>query len=430
MTRWPYAGRGSFAILVPFFLTPLPAWSEYSPISTNLPSSPYYFGLAQSLQHQSNVYRLGDPQTLPAPLSRDDTVLTTVLLGGVDVGFGRQHLGANMNLRSSRYLRNAALNHSGSNLALAWEWASVGHLSGRLSASADRSLAQFNSTSGQIETLKNLQRVNQIGAEIALGGVSTWTVDAALGLRQRHFSAAAYVALAYDQSSASVGVKYRPSASLNVGVGLRQQRNEYPYFSRTTGGSFEAAAVNRSAVDLTGFLQYSGANFFNGRLSPTRSSASHGPANRLSGLTGSAAWTWLPSGHLKIQSVISRDSGLSAQAVDLGLLGAGVVDDSRITTGWRTKVDWAQSSKISLSLSLGWVQRDLVNSLIASNSPLSRKSAVDQTGLLEWGAKWQPRRQIETSCSLSVERRGSTDASVSNPLHANSWGCNAQLIFQ
>ena len=418
------------AALSLFLLMPLPAYSESSALNRNLSYSPYYFGLAQSLQQQSNVYRLGDPQSLPLPLSKDDTVLTSALLGGVDVGFGRQHLTANLNLRSSRFLRNAALNHSGSSLALAWEWSSAGHLSGRLSASADRGLAQFNNASGQIETAKNVQTLNQIDAEIAVGTVSLWPVDATLGLRQRRFSAAAYEGLAYDQTSASVGVKYRPSASLNLGVGLRHQRNEYPHFSTTTGGGFEADAVYRNALDLTGFLQYSGASFFNGRVSPTRSSASHEPANHFSGLTGSAAWTWLPTGRLKIQSVISRDSGLSAQAVNLRLLGTGMVDFNRITTGWRTKADWACSRKIFLNLSLGWVQRDLVNTLIARGSPLSRNSAVDRTGLLELAAKWQPRRQFEPNCSLSGERRHSTDASLSIPLRANSWGGNAQLAFQ
>ena len=169
------------AALSLFLLMPLPTYSESSALNRTLSYSPYYFGLAQSLQQQSNVYRLGDPQSLPLPLSKDDTVLTSALLGGVDVGFGRQHLTANLNLHSSRFLGNAALNHSGSSLALASDWSSAGHLSGRLSASADRSLAQFNNASGQIETAKNVQTLNQIDAEIAVGTVSLWPVDATLG---------------------------------------------------------------------------------------------------------------------------------------------------------------------------------------------------------------------------------------------------------
>ena len=107
-----------------------------------------------------------------------------------------------------------------------------------------------------------------------------------------------------------------------------------------------------------------------------------------------------------------------------------MVDFNRITTGRRAKADWVWSRKILLNLSLGWVQRDLINTLIARGSPLSRNSAVDRTGLLELAARWQPRRQFEANCSLSGERRYSTDASVSIPLRANSWGCNAQLAFQ
>ena len=426
--------RWTIARLSLFLLTALPAYSETTLPNRNLSYSPYYFGLAQSLQHQSNVYRLGDQQSLPLQLSKDDSVLTSALLGGIDVGFSRQHLTANLNLRSTRFLRNTPLNHSGSSLALAWDWASAGHLSGRLSASADRSLAQFNSVNGQVETVKNVQTLNQIDAEIALGTVTAWTAEAALGLRQRRFTANSYGALAYDQSSGSVGLHYRPSASLNLGVGLHHQRNEYPRFSRTLSGIFVANAVYRHQLDLTAFMQYSGASYFNGRLSPTRSRASqplsNDSADHFSGLTGSAAWTWLPTGQLKIQNVVSRDSGLNTQAINPLRLDAGVVDYSRITTGWRSKADWAWSSKITLSLSLGWVQRDLVKTPIIRGSPLSGNSAVDRTGLLELGVKWQPRRQIEANCSLSGERRYSTDASVSIPLRANSWGCNAQLAFQ
>ena len=80
------------AALSLFLLMPLSAYSEPSPLNRNLSYSLYYFGLAQSLQHQSNVYRLGDPQSLPRQLSKDDTMLTSASLGGDEVGFGRRHL--------------------------------------------------------------------------------------------------------------------------------------------------------------------------------------------------------------------------------------------------------------------------------------------------------------------------------------------------
>ncbi len=403
--------------------------AEISQINPNGAHSPYYLGFQQAVLYQSNVYRLGDQQVLPANLTRDDTLLGSALAGGLDLGIGRQHLSAKLNLRSNRFQHNPGLDHSGSELGLAWDWASPGHLSGRVQASAERSLAQFNSSLRQIETEKNVQSLNQFDAEIALGAVASWRLDASLGLRQRRFSAAAYAPLAFDQSSASLAITYQPGTRLNLGIGLREQRELYPWFSPAPAGGFTPNTVQRYQLDFSGFFQSSAASYFNGRLSPTHSRASQSSAHEFSGLTGSAAWTWLPGGHVKIQSVLNRDSWQSARAVDLGLLGAGLVDRSRITTGWRNKVDWRGSEKISLNLSLGWLRRDLVDNLLAGRSAVSSATAVDRTGLLEVGAKWQPWRQFEARCNLSSERRQSSDASLSTPLRSHSWGCQGQLTM-
>ena len=45
-------------------------------------TSPYHLGVVQSLGHESNLYRIGDNQTLPAGTSKSDNVSATSLIGG------------------------------------------------------------------------------------------------------------------------------------------------------------------------------------------------------------------------------------------------------------------------------------------------------------------------------------------------------------
>ena len=92
-----------------------PAWAQ---------SSPYYLGVAQSLGHESNLYRLGDNQVLPAGLSKSDTVSGTSLVAGVDQKIGRQRVYGSANLRANRYSSNKSLNNDSYGLNLALDSAS------------------------------------------------------------------------------------------------------------------------------------------------------------------------------------------------------------------------------------------------------------------------------------------------------------------
>ena len=156
-------------------------------------SSPYYLGVAQSLGYESNLYRVGDDQTLPAGYSKSDTVSGTSLVGGVDQTIGRQRVYGSANVRANRYANNKALDNESYGLNLALDWATVGRLSGTLSAAADQNLAQFNNrAAGGVETRKNVVRTNQVDARVRLGVVTKYTLEASLGHRNRSYSAPEY----------------------------------------------------------------------------------------------------------------------------------------------------------------------------------------------------------------------------------------------
>ena len=58
----------------------------------NAQANPWYIGAAQTLTHESNLYRLADGQTTPDGVSKSDLVSSTALLAGLDQTISRQRL--------------------------------------------------------------------------------------------------------------------------------------------------------------------------------------------------------------------------------------------------------------------------------------------------------------------------------------------------
>jgi hypothetical protein len=400
-----------------------PAWAQ---------SSPYYLGVAQSLGHESNLYRLGDNQVLPAGLSKSDTVSGTSLVAGVDQTIGRQRVYGSANLRANRYSSNKSLSNDSYGLNLAADWATVGNLSGTVSMAADNSLAQFNNrtAAGGIETQKNELRAMQFDVKARLGVVTRYTAEAGAGWRKRSYSAAAYDRYANTQQYLTLGARFRPSNLLSLGVALRLTQVDYPNWRSTNGATVEDEQIQRQDIDFTAAWQPSGASQVNLRLSPTRSRYDRNPAADFSGLTGSAGWTWQATGKTRLTTTLSRDTGQSADAVSLGIFGNGVSDESRTTTALALKGQHELTGKITLTSGLTYAQRSLRSETLFGGVSLGGLSGTDRTTILALGARWSPTRSIQVGCDVSAERRSSSEQQMSVALRADSFSCFGQFILQ
>jgi hypothetical protein len=395
-------------------------------------NQPYYIGVAQSVGHESNLYRIGDSQQLPADLSKSDTVFGTSLVAGVDQTWGRQRLYGSGNLRANRYANNKSLDNESYGLNLAVDWATVGNLSGTVSLAADNSLAQFNNrtATGAIETQKNELRTLQFDTKARLGVVTRYTAEVGAGWRKRGYSAAAYDRYENTQQYVSLGGRFRPSNLLNLGVALRLTHVDYPNWRSAGGTAIEDEQIRRQDIDFTANWQPSGNSQVNLRLSPTRSRYDRNAAADFSGLTGSAGWTWQPTGKTRLTTTLSRDTGQSADAVSLGIFGNGVTDGSRTTTALALKAQHELTGKISLTGGLTYAHRALRSETLLGGVSLGGLSGADNTSILSLGARWYPIRSVQVGCDLSAERRSSSEQRLSVSLHSNSFSCYGQFTLQ
>ena len=392
---------------------------------------PYYLGLSQSLGQESNLYRIGDQQLLPAGLSKSDTVSSTALFGGIDQAFGRQRVYGSASVRANRYQGNSGLNNQGYGLNLALDWATLERLSGTVSLGASQNLTKFNeiNTTGAVETQRNIEHSQQIDAKVRLGVVTRYTAEATLGLLQRRYSAASYARFEQDQTSGSLGLRYQPSDLLALGAAVRLTQVGYPRYRDLGAGAFEADRLRRSDLDFTASWQPGGNSTVNARISPTRSSHDRNVESDFSGLTGSASWVWRATGKTRLTSLLSRDTGQSYDAINQGIASTGSVGYSRTTTALKITGDYEYSAKIALSASLTQANRDLGRSFNQNGATLVERGS-DNSSTLGLGAKWSPLRSLQVGCDLSTEQRRSNNQLLSTNLSANSVSCFGQFTLQ
>ena len=394
-------------------------------------NQPYYLGVSQSLGHESNLYRIGDQQVLPAGLSKSDRVSSTALFGGVDQRFARQRFYGSATLRANRYQHNSGLNNEGYGLNLALDWATLARLSGTVSLAASQNLTRFNeiNNTGAVETQRNIEHNQQIDAKAQLGVVTRYTAEANLGLHQRRYSAPSYARYEQDQTSGSLGLSYRPSTLLALGAAVRLTRVDYPRYRDLGNGGFEADRLHRSDLDFTAYWQPSGNSSVNARLSPTRSSYDRNTETDFSGLTGSASWVWRATGKIRVSSLLSRDTGQSYDTLNQGILNTGTVGYSRTTTALKLTGDYDYSAKIAMSAFITQAQRDLGRSFNQGASTIVERGSDNNT-TLGLGAKWSPTRSLQLGCDLSADQRRSNNPVLSTSLSANSLSCFGQFVLQ
>jgi hypothetical protein len=379
--------------------------------------SPYYVGGALGLTHVSNIYR-----TSSASPRNNDNVTTATLLAGLDQRIGRQRLFGDVSLRNNRYAKNKSLGNDAYALNAGLDWETVSRLSGQLSLSSNRSLAQFNPGAGAPEiTKKNIEQTDQARASVRYGLASLLSLEGSLTHRRREYSAREYDAYDFNQDTLSLGLTYRPRAALSLGVAARYSEGSYPHIPGP-GGSFIKNDFTGKDLDFTAGWTVSGASTLNARLSASRRDYELASARDFSGWTGSLSWRWQPTAKLQINSSLTRDTGDETSFLNLGSLGGITSDFSRVTNSLQINSSYELTGKVLLDAGLSYAKR-------SQSDTLGLRNGSEQTSSLSLGARWLVTRSGLIGCQINHDKRNA-DAFVSTPYSANSYGCYGQLTLR
>lgn len=392
-------------------------------------NSPYYIGASQTFTHDSNLLRVTDGTTVPPDYSRADNVSSTALLAGFDQPFGRQRAYANAALRSNRYSNNDRFNNQSYSASGGLDWSTIERISGSVTANANRSLQRYTSEEVGFLTDKNLQTATSVKARASIGMVTQYSLELNGGWQRvrNSLDIPTIKARDYDDASAGFALQWRPSGATTLGAGFSGNRGRYPRFRTDAAGDYQPDRFHRRNIDLTASLRFSGISSFDGRISSGRTRYDLNSARDFSGVTGSAGWTYLPTGKLRFNANFSRDTGQESYATTLSNQPA-TADYGRVSNSWRLQSSYQASSKIVLTAGLTYADRKLVQTVDNPFVPI-RAEGRDRTTVLALGARWTPLRNTALGCDYSNENRRASGPLVGN-LTGNTFGCYGQITLQ
>jgi len=380
-------------------------------------TSPYYIGGSVGATHVSNVYRTTQGQP-----TNNDTVTSATLLAGLDQQLGRQRVFADASASTNTYKTNTELNNTSYNVNVGLDWQTLERLSGNISLASNRSLAQFNPGDAPSLTKKNMAQLDSAGTTVRYGLISLLSLEGSFNHRSRTYTAEEFAQNEFNQDASSLGLVYRPSAALRLGIAGRHTKGKYPKYQLSTDG-YLSNEFSRNDIDLTSTWVASSVSTINARLSSGKSKYTTS-AKDFSGLTGAVSWRWAPSAKLQFNTSFTRDSGTETSFISLGSLGNLNYDNSRITNMIQIGADYALDSKLIFNAKVSVAKRDLSNS-----SSTSTINGNDRTTSWALGGRWLATRSSQLGCQITRDER-TGQSSLSQPYTYSSYGCYAQLTLQ
>lgn len=391
--------------------------SQWAHAETN----PFYFGAAQALTREINVFKLAEglPET-------NDTYSTTTLLAGLDQPISRQRIFLDAAARYNKYRNNSQLDNAGYSLDTGIDWETVESLSGRIGYTGKQNLARFGADQGPVLTTKNLERTQEFVARGQYGGASAMSLEASFVHRQLDYSAVEYDFLQFKQDAARLGLLYRPDASLTLGIGGRRTKGKYPFAVETAPGQFQSDDFTRNDADLTANWAVTGQSTVRARLSYTKETHVAVATRDVAQTTGALRWDFKPTGKLAFSGELIRDTG--AETAFAGLAGTGataVGNSSQLSNSALVRLGYEASAKVQFEFNGRYVQRDLINTqggaLPATGSDRFTEAKV--------GWNWTPTRSLLFGCSFGQEKR-SSDSALSYSYTSSVASCIGQIKLQ
>lgn len=375
-------------------------------------TAPFYAGASLGYTHVSNIYRVNAGAALPTGTTNSDNVTTAGLLAGMDQRFGRQHLTLDGTLQNNRYADNSTLNNRSYSLRSAFNWETVGDLSGSVNTQTSRSLAQFNLGNGAEQvTEKNIERNRDYGGVVRWGAASRYSLEAGYSNRSRDFSAPQYDRFVYNQHITTLGGYTRPGGNLRFGLVARHTNGDYPRYPIYLGpfriGS-QLVDFTRNDVDLTAAWTPGGNSQVFTRIS--RSRVNYTPDTTalrdFQGTTGVINWNWQATGKINFGLQFVRDTGQE------NLIST--TDVNRIYTSWQLNGGYAFTGKLSF------------NSTAASTRSHRDDGAFDNERTFGLGLRWAYSRSLSLTCQYN---HASRDSNIQQYTYsASSYGCTGQAL--
>jgi hypothetical protein len=396
----------------------------------NQASSPYYLGASQGFTHDSNVYRI--------PSGPGDNYSSSSLLAGFDQRLSRQRVFGSASVSLNRYQEQTQLNNTSYDLAAGLAWETLYNLSGNLDASLDQHLSAPAANIASPQAVRNLARRQSVSGVGRWGGVSIYTLEGTLGYSSLDYSAPEYVTSESRQEYGSIGLYYRQSPLLRLGVAVRLDRARTPQAFQQPDGTFLSNQVNGRHLDFLADYELTGRLSANARLSYTRQTNSNAASDAdFSGVTGDLRLAYRATGKLGLTLSVARQAGFDATASGAPVVPvdtttpattpvAGLYENNRVTNSLGLGATYEATSKINVNAGLSYARARVVSTLSSTGGSVGSADVVDALKGATLGVTYAIARPWLLGCNLAFDKRDVSGAVVYT-YEATSIGCSARF---
>lgn len=393
--------------------------------------SPYWIGVSQSFTYDSNVFRSesGTPES-------SDWISSTGLLAGLDQPLGRGMLSASLSANHNKYKNNEQFDNTDHNANVKLDWASIERLSGDVRAYHRRSLQQYErqtATDGA-SAARAEATVRGGAAQVRVGVVTRWTLEGGAAYDESE-NEEPFSNRDLRQSSANVGVRFRPSDLFSWRLGARHSEGKYPRFIDPGTLVVVGDEFKRDDVDLTTTWTPTSNSSLSARVAYTREDHTALSQRSAKFWSGLLSYDWRLTGKTSMRFSLTHDSNAGSADIDYGLFSDQSNDTQRRTTA-QGSVRWEATSKILVYSSLSHSRRKIDDAFFLTfqgGQPSPQfATGKDRTTTATLGAKYQFNRALGFACSISHEKRSVTGetSGVSYPYDFNTGTCNVQLVLR
>ena len=358
------------------------------------------FRLGQSVEHDSNVFRLPDTDSRKA-----DFYGVTTLGMKFDKRYSLQRIELDVNAQDYRYHRNTALDFTALNYAAAWRWNLTPRLTGNVTADRREYLDNTTLVQSTGSVNRRTDEANRIDAEYEvgaafrlLGGAFNRTIKNSATLIQEADT---------KVTGGEAGAKYVFRSGDFVAYRYRHGNGEF-------SGLPSTAVPSRNFTDKEHevsfeWLPASGTSV-QGRLAHLQRQRDDAASSEFSGLVGRINLSWMISGKTRMEAGVIRE------------LASYQPSTSSYYDGERLYISpvWKPTEKTAVRLRLDQGVRHYKGVLGYEG----RRDEISQAGV---SVEWEPLRFVKLIGSLAHDRRTSNFAGLD--YKANVIGATALFSF-
>lgn len=305
--------------------------------------------LSEQFLYDDNLFRDAESTGVPpGAVSREDYVNRITLGLGNDFHMGQQTLRLKGRVFDVRYQDNDYLDYTGGDASAAFDFNALTALSGRLSATYNRTLADFANTLG---TQRDIIEGTNYSALVRWAIGPRWSVSASGGRIETEHDLAVRQNENLEADVGRVSIDYATPSFHSFGVEYRYIDAKFPNAIIAPGASESAsdyeenAALARFTYTATVRTQFRVSAGYVERERPAD------PDGRYSGDTWRAEIDWKP--REKFQLLLAAWSELKAYT--------DVESDYFISDGYSLSPTWSPTEKLSFALTASYEDQEYLN---------------------------------------------------------------------